>query len=69
MKKKIKQHNSQDFLDDLKSATQVMVYATNTRSYLTTSKKELMREAETRKIKYYLTREIFKVGRLVMAVF
>ena len=65
---KIKQHNTQKFLVDLRKVSQVMIYAEKSYTYLTVTKKELCEEAQNTTIRYYLTDEIFKVGRLIMVV-
>ena len=66
--KKIKKHNSQQFLDDLKRVRDVMVIMPKSNVYLHVTKSELMREAEEMKIHYYITDKIFKVVRDVMVV-
>ena len=66
--KKIREKNSQQFIDDLKKVSGVMVWAQNTDTFLSTTKKELREEAETMKIHYYITDRIFKVKRDVMVV-
>ena len=66
--KRIKENNDISFLDDLKTATSVMVYAPKTNNYFSIQKKELRLEAEDCKIRYYMTDKIFRVGRIVMVV-
>lgn len=66
--KKIKQHNSQEFLDDLKKVTECMVIAKESNAWLTVMKKQVRKEAEDEKISYYLSTEIYRVGRLVMVI-
>lgn len=66
--KKVRQFNGERFLDDLKSVRDVMVIPEKSNAYLHISKKELLREAGTCKIVYYITDEIFKVKRNVMVV-
>lgn len=66
--KKIKQINGEQFIKDIKSVREVMVYATANYAYLKVSKKEVLREAENSKILYYLTDSIFKVKRNVMVL-
>lgn len=67
--KKIKQHNDGQFLTDLKKATSIMIFASKTENYFKTTKKEVLKEAERGRIKYYMTDEVFKVRRMVMVVF
>jgi len=66
--KKIKQFNDQKFLDDLKSVRDVMVIPTQSNAYLRVAKKDLLKEAQTGKIVYYLTDKIFVVKRMAMVV-
>jgi hypothetical protein len=66
--KKIKQFNDQKFLDDLKSVRDVMVIPTQSNAYLRVTKKDLLKEAQTGKIVYYLTDKIFVVKRMAMVV-
>lgn len=66
--KSIRSINGQKFIDDLKSVTEVLVYADTSKVFITVAKKYLMREAETQKIEYYLSRNIYTVKRLVMIV-
>ena len=66
--KKIKKYNSQKFLDDLKSVSEVMVITGKSNAYLHVTKKELRKEAEDCKIEYYITDRIFTVKRDVMVV-
>ena len=66
--KKIKEHNSQQFLDDLKRVGDVMVITPKSNAYLHVSKKELRKEAEGGKINYYITDKIFRRVRDVMVV-
>lgn len=67
--KKIKQHNPQSFLDDLKRVREVMVYAENTNGYYQIKKKDLLKDAENTPIAYYITNSIFIAKRDVMVVF
>lgn len=66
--KKVKEHNSQQFLDDLKRVRTVMVFAPNTGTFLTITKKELLKEAENIHIKYHINDKIFKIKRDVMVI-
>jgi protein tyrosine/serine phosphatase len=66
--KKIKEHNSQQFLNDLKKVSDVMVITTESNAYLHVSKKELRKEAEKVKINYYMTDKIFRRVRNVMVI-
>lgn len=60
--------NDKKFLDDLKGVRDVMVFTSNSNAYLHISKRELLKEAQTLKIHYYLTDKIFVVKRMVMVV-
>ena len=66
--KKIKEHNSQEFIDDLKRVSECLVITKESNAYLTVMKKQLRKEAENEKIYYYLSNKIFKVGREVMVI-
>ena len=66
--KKIKEHNSQQFLDDLKRVRDVMVITPKSNAYLHVSKKELRKEAMEGKIHYYITDKVFRVVRDVMVI-
>lgn len=67
--KKIKKHNPKSFLDDLKRVREVMVYTEVTNSYYQILKKDVLRDAESKTITYYITDNIFVVKRAVMVVF
>lgn len=67
-KRQIKLHNPQSFLDDLKRVREVMVYAEHTNSYYQILKKDVIRDAERKRITYYITRGIFVVERDVMVI-
>lgn len=66
--KKIKQHNPQKFLDDLRRVRDIMVIMPKSNACLHVKKSELMREAQEGKIHYYITDRIFMVARDVMVV-
>ena len=66
--KEIRELNSQQFLDDLKQVTAVMVFAHKSFIFLHVTKKELLQEAKNRKIDYYITDKIFTALRNVMVV-
>ena len=65
---KIKKFNDQKFLDDLKSVRDVMVIPNQSNACLRVTKKDLLKEAQTSKIVYYLTDKIFVVKRMAMVV-
>lgn len=66
--KKIKQHNEPRFLFDLKRVYDIMVYSENTRGYFKTTKREAMKIAERREIRYYMSRDVFVNGREAMVI-
>lgn len=66
--KKIRRNNSKQFLEDLKRVRDVMVVASCTDIFLKVTKKELLTEAETTRIEYFITDKIFKVKRDVMVI-
>lgn len=66
--KEIKKYNPQSFLDDLNRVREVMVYAGCTGSFYQILKKDLLRAAERKTIKYYMTDAIFIITRNVMVV-
>jgi len=67
-KEKILKHNDQLFLDDLKIVKDVMVLPKHSNAYLHVKKNELLKEAETGKIRYYLTDSLFVVKRMAMVI-
>ena len=66
--KKIKEHNPQSFLDDLKRVREIMVYTEHTNSYYKILKHELLRDAEEKAITYYITDSIFARKRDDMVI-
>ena len=66
--KKIKEHNPQSFLDDLKRVREIMVYTGHINSYYKILKHELLRDAEEKAITYYITDSIFVRKRDVMVI-
>ena len=54
--KKIREHNPQKFLTDLKNAYSLMVYVDSTGTFFQVTKRELLKVAGRRKIEYYMTR-------------
>lgn len=65
---KVKKYNSQQFLQDLKRVRDVVVITPKSNAWLHVKKSELMREAEERKIHYYITDKLFKRVRDAMVV-
>lgn len=59
---KIIKINSQTFLDDLKKATVVKVYASKTDSYYNITKKELISDAALKHIEYFMSENIDNSG-------
>lgn len=66
--KKIKQHNDQKFLDDVKRIRDIMVCPKSSGIWLHVKKSELLREAENKKIEYYITDKIFVQKRYSMVI-
>lgn len=66
--KKIRVHNDQKFIDAIHRVHDVMVYAPASNSFLKTSKKEVMKEAETSKIVYKINNRVFVNRRDVMII-
>lgn len=66
--KKIKENNTQQFVVDLKRVTECLVITEKSNAYLTVMKKQVKKEAETIKINYRLSTDIYRVGRLVMVI-
>lgn len=56
------------FREDLKKVTQVLVWAQNTRDFFGITKIVARKAAKEGVIKYYLSREVFTIGRLVMVI-
>lgn len=65
---KIIKINSQTFLDDLKKATVVKVYASKTDSYYSITKKELISDAALKHIDYFMSENIDHSGCYTMVV-
>ena len=66
--KKIKEHNPQSILDDLKRVREIMVFAEYTNSYYKILKHELLRDTKEKTITYYITDSIFARKRDVMVI-
>ena len=66
--KKIKLKNSNQFITDIKSVREVMVYVPKSNCYFKLLKRQVMKEAESEYIDYYLTDKIFVVKRMTMVV-
>jgi len=66
--KKIKQFNDKQFIDDVKMVREVMILSHKSNIFLHVLKKELLKEAETARIHYYLTDELFLVKRMSMVI-
>ena len=67
--KKIRENNSQTFVDDIKRVRDVLISPRDTSGYFKVTKKEVRKMAEDYEIKYYVTNEIFVVERDVMVIF
>lgn len=65
---KIKKYNSQSFLDDLKKVKSVMVHAAQTESFYYITKKDLLRDAESKHIEYFIGKDIDYPTALTMVV-
>lgn len=59
---KIIKLNSQIFLDDLKRAKGVMVYASVTDSYYYITKRDLISDAEMKHIDYFMSENLGSLG-------
>ncbi len=68
MKSKILEHNQEQFLKDIKSVREVLVYSNDSRAFLKVRKLEVMREAEDRKIYYFMSDTIFVSKRMTMVI-
>lgn len=66
--KKIKENNNNDFLLDIKRVRDVMSYSSLTKCFFKIRKMDVLHQAETNKIRYYMTDQIFKVRRIVMVI-
>ncbi len=66
--RKIKQRNKTQFLIDLKSVREVLVYTSQTCEFYKISKRELLKSAQDSCIQYYITDKIFKVKRNSMVI-
>ncbi|MGL4806824.1 MAG: hypothetical protein ACRC26_10815, partial [Bacteroidales bacterium] len=66
--KKIKIHNSQTFLDDIKRVREIMCFSQYTNAFFQLKKKDVLKHAQNAEIKYYITDDIFMVKRDVMVL-
>jgi hypothetical protein len=66
--KKILINNNRRFLIDIASASYVMLYSKEHRSYFKIRKSEVLRLAEYKEILYWMTRDICVNGDLSMVV-
>lgn len=66
--KKIKEHNPQSFLDDLKRVREIMVYTGHTNSYYKILKHELLRDAEEKAITYLILWDLKKAQKRVRRI-
>jgi hypothetical protein len=67
-RKSILQHNSKQFIQDLKSVREVMVYCEETCVFLKVRKMDILNQAETGFVNYYMTDKIFVFKRLSMVI-
>lgn len=67
--KKMRQNNADEFLIDLKSVREVVVWCEKTKDYFKIRKSEILRSAQTKEIRYYITDTIFKVKRISMVIY
>lgn len=67
--KKVRKHNEQCFLDDLRRVRDVLVFAPTTLTYFRTTKTEVLKESENSHIEYEIRDDIFHVKRDVMVIF
>lgn len=63
---KIKNINTQLFLEDLKRASEVMVHAPKTDSYFNITKKDLLASAETKHIDYFMSENVSSHGYIMI---
>ncbi len=66
--KKIKEFNSAQFIKDIKSVRDILVWSSQSGIFLNTTKRDVLMNAERVTIKYYITDEIFVVKRNVMII-
>ncbi len=66
--KKIKEHNGDQFLKDIKRCREVLAFVSSTNSFLQVKKMDIKQEAEQKKIKYYVTDKIFTQKRFSMVI-
>lgn len=66
--KRIKEHNSQTFLDDIKRVREIMCFSQETKGFFQLKKKDIMQHAQSSEIKYYIADDIFVVKRNVMVI-
>lgn len=61
--------NDRQFIKDIKAVKDVMVVANKSNAYLHVPKNEVLKEAESEHIHYYITDSVFIVKRDVMIIF
>lgn len=66
--KNIKEHGNAQLLLDLKKVRDVLAYTPASSSYLRVAKKDVLKEAESTKIEYYITDKLFVVKRDVIII-
>lgn len=66
--KKIREYNDDKFIEDIKRVHTILVWASDTEWYFKTTKREVLREAETSKIHYQLSNKIYRNRREVMVI-
>ncbi len=66
--KLIRKQDNDKFLKDIKTVRDVMVWAGVTETYLRTTKREILKEAESQHIYYEMTDTVFNNRRKVMVI-
>lgn len=66
--KDIKRYNLQSFLDDLKRVSECGIYPSATNGYFKVSKRTVKVEAQSHKINYMISTDVYRVGREVMII-
>lgn len=66
--KKIKKHNDDSFIKDIKRCRDVLTYLPETACYVSLKKGEIRKEAELCKIRYYISDKIYVVKRDTMII-
>jgi len=67
-KRKIREHNSEKFIEDIKRVRTLCIYTYETKTFFEIRKNQVLRMAEDTRIEYYITNTIYVNKRNVMVI-